>query len=607
MIIAFSLTQKDRLLKLIKLLLAIILLLISLAPANAQTTYPAVPNFRFTDNAGTLAWDKPAGAIYFDVEYKSSDRDSGNRRFVSSVRSWQIWFFDPLFTWQARIRGLFLLDDGNVTPGPWTNFITFAAYTPTPSPTPTPAGSVACENEIVNSAYQFTCEFTLLNSDADIQAIGWMDLPNAAHPVFGYEETNDNTLTVGVLPDDCGQTLSGHAIAFAHDLSYIARTDFSHTIECPTLTPTKTPTATDTPTDTPTATPLASGSVSCENDIVDSAYQFTCRLTLTERQSLIRAVGWFDQPGSAHRIFGYQETNGRTITSSVLPEDCNQTISGGAIAFDARGSFIAELDFSHVVKCPTLTPSPTATATPTATLKPLLAPRNLRQIVESTVAWDAVAGAVAYVLEWSPAIKGETDEIVWGLQYTIPNMQTDVTYTMRVQAVGIYGEYENTSDWSDELQFLIVPSPTPTATDTPTADRYTDRYRYGRPIRPCRPPASREPRPSPSRRRPAPPARPIPIPSHSPIPSRRHALYLAALRPAFGPCIKTGRFEITMHAGSNVMSESFSNIPAETPVPGKPALTTRSYRIGDLSARIPAQTHALKTCLMRRPSQLTRQ
>ena len=99
--------------KLAKLLLAIIFLLISLAPAAAQTNYPTVPNFRFIDAAGTLAWDKPDGAIYFDLEYKNSqDEWTGNRQFISSVCSWQIWFFDPLISWQARTRGLFLKDDG---------------------------------------------------------------------------------------------------------------------------------------------------------------------------------------------------------------------------------------------------------------------------------------------------------------------------------------------------------------------------------------------------------------------------------------------------------------------------------------------------------------
>ena len=65
----------------IKPLFAIIALLLLIAPAAAQTTYPSVPNLRFTDKAGTLAWDAPDGVRYYDLEIRRNQILYSSRNF----------------------------------------------------------------------------------------------------------------------------------------------------------------------------------------------------------------------------------------------------------------------------------------------------------------------------------------------------------------------------------------------------------------------------------------------------------------------------------------------------------------------------------------------
>ena len=103
--------------------------------------------------------------------------------------------------------------------------------------TPAPTGSVSCENHVVNGAHRFTCGFTLLNSDATVRVVGWLDQDSAPVPILGYSESTDGTFTQSILPEECGQTLLGRAIALDFQNNYLADVNFSHEMLCPTLTP----------------------------------------------------------------------------------------------------------------------------------------------------------------------------------------------------------------------------------------------------------------------------------------------------------------------------------------------------------------------------------
>ncbi len=119
------------------------------------------------------------------------------------------------------------------------------------TPTGTPTGSVSCENQVVNGAHRFTCDFTLLNSDATVLSVGW----SVREPIVTYEESTDWTFDLSILPHECGQTFVARAIAYDENYYDLTSVDFSHEMLCPTLTPTAT--ATNTPTATATSTPTA--------------------------------------------------------------------------------------------------------------------------------------------------------------------------------------------------------------------------------------------------------------------------------------------------------------------------------------------------------------
>ena len=103
---------------------------------------------------------------------------------------------------------------------------------------------MTCENKAINGDNGFSCAFTLHNSRVAYQAVGWMDQPDVEQPMFGYRESEDGTLSLRVLPEECGKTFEGGAIAFAFTLKYLATVDFTHKTICSLSTDTPVPTAT---------------------------------------------------------------------------------------------------------------------------------------------------------------------------------------------------------------------------------------------------------------------------------------------------------------------------------------------------------------------------
>ena len=443
----------------IKYFLAIIALLLAIAPAGAQAEPLSPPsNVRFSADGRTVSWDPPTGLVgHYRIHYGWTKGEIGELHDIplGNVTSFRIPDFDPSATWQARVRAMHAVDYRlHSWYGPWEYW---HPPTPTPSPTPTatpsasylsrhyenrtvyeeqscadrrefrrcsrycldadpgqcwgktcgpwlvgvaaepscatpegaptatatlaPSGSVSCENEVVAGKNTFNCAFTLHNSRVAYQAVGWMDQPEAEYPFFSYYESEDGMLSRTLFPEDCGQTLSGRAIAFAVTLEYLATVDFSHEAICslPTDTPvppTDTPTPeppTDTPippTDTPTPvpptdtpTPEPSGSVSCANAV--SANRVTCTFSLEHYALEFARVDWSDR-GTGHAFIGNVETADGIFSADIAPGDCGKTIEGRAVALDSADVQLAAVDFSHALVCPIPTDTPVPpTDTPT--------------------------------------------------------------------------------------------------------------------------------------------------------------------------------------------------------------------------------------------------
>lgn len=310
--------------RLIRLIIAIIVLILTLAAAAAQESeWPAVKNLRFTDYAGSFSWDSPAKEVRgFSIDLNV--RENGrfvDRRFYhvgSGELSSQIRPFEAGKAWRVRVRANYADGDFRTRFGDWSKWVYLYPPTPTPKPTDTPSasyrqsfyenrsvydeescadrrefrrcrqtclrsdptncwdltcgpwqvgvaaprscptpegaptptatvapsGSVKCENKVINGDNGFSCAFTLHNSRVAYQAVGWMDQPDVERPMFGYREGEDGTLSLRVLPEECGKTFEGRAIAFAFTPKYLATVDFTHKAICSLSTDTPVPTAT---------------------------------------------------------------------------------------------------------------------------------------------------------------------------------------------------------------------------------------------------------------------------------------------------------------------------------------------------------------------------
>ena len=87
---------------------------------------------------------------------------------------------------------------------------------------------------------------------------------------------------------------------------------------------------------------------------IDSPAPLPCTTAMRRSGS----SGWLDQDSVREPILGYRETTDGIYTSSIYPDECGRTILGQAIALDRRNNYLAEVDFTHELLCPTLTPAP---------------------------------------------------------------------------------------------------------------------------------------------------------------------------------------------------------------------------------------------------------
>ncbi len=129
---------------------------------------------------------------------------------------------------------------------------------------------------------------------------------------------------------------------------------------------------------------------------------------------------------------------------------------------------------------PTRTPTntPTATPTPTSTravLRGLRTPK-LSLLSSTTLAWDAVAGAVGYELYLSGDGASQRVQVdAPQTEYSFSNLLTGVTYVVLARALGDGRIYESQGRWSQFVRIRLpsvdtdTPTVSHTATVTPTA------------------------------------------------------------------------------------------------------------------------------------------
>ena len=247
----------------------------------------------------------------------------------------------------------------------------------------------------------------------------------------------------------------------------------------PTPTPTLTPTATNTPTATTTPTPVTPQPLPAPRNL---------RLVSGS------TVTWDAVPGAprGYRLLLYLGGRAVRTTATRVTQYTFRNLEVGVIyeaVVVARGDGGRYLNSGPSNRLrlelkPTATPTATATATSTATNtatptatatstpvtpQPLPAPRNLRLVSDSTVAWDAVPGAPrGYRLLLY--LDGRIVEITGTriTQYTYMNLEVGVIYEAVVIARGDDGRYLNSGP-SNRLRLKLEPTATPTPTSTATS------------------------------------------------------------------------------------------------------------------------------------------
>lgn len=157
-----------------------------------------------------------------------------------------------------------------------------------------------------------------------------------------------------------------------------------------------------------------------------------------------------------------------------------QAISSDSTDYlDSRWTNFAVLSRPFPTATPTNTPTNTPTATPTRVILRGLATPKLRPVTGSTVAWNAIAGAIGYSLILSGA--GEIHSITVDApqtEYSFSGLKADETYRAQARALGDGRIYESRGRWSRIVEislpipataaFTTTAEPTSTATSKPT-------------------------------------------------------------------------------------------------------------------------------------------
>ncbi len=170
---------------------------------------------------------------------------------------------------------------------------------------------------------------------------------------------------------------------------------------------------------------------------------------------------------------------------------------------------------------PTDTPTPTAIPTDTPTEagpRELPAPSNLRHVSGSTVAWDAVEGALRYRLRWG--LRGGKRQFMTLdgalTQHTFTGLTAGEIYEVWVRALGDGVLYEKKGRWMGALQ--LIPGSTIPPTATPVPPTATPVPPTATPIPPTATPVPPTATPVPPTATPVPPtATPVP-PTATPVP-----------------------------------------------------------------------------------------
>ncbi len=150
-----------------------------------------------------------------------------------------------------------------------------------------------------------------------------------------------------------------------------------------------------------------------------------------------------------------------------------KAISSDATAYqDSYWSLTFVLRRPFPTATPTNTPTDTPTPTPTrVVLRGLRTPQNLRHVTDSTVAWDAVFGAVGYslILSGDGAFQRVTVDAPQ-TEYSFANLRAGTTYAAQARALGDGRRYEKQGRWSAVVRIMLpsIDTSTPTATHTVT-------------------------------------------------------------------------------------------------------------------------------------------
>ena len=327
--------------RLIKPILAIIILIITLAPAAVQAQQLDTPrNVRFVGFSGQVAWNSvySGSAHAHTVAYQRAGGGVVEAEVRGGLLSFSIPDFDPSVWWRVRVRAYY-----QATPfiqSRFSRWVEWVVPTPTPTPvtptaTPTPVTPTGTPSGSYRSTYYENRTVYEEESCADRR-----EFRRCRQTCLRADPANCWDLT-------CGPWLVGVAA----------------------------PPSCATPVGAPpaTATVAPSGSVSCENKVINGDNGFKCTFTLHNSRVAYQAVGWMDHPDTEHRFFSYHESEDGTLSRSLFPKDCGKTFSGRAIAFAVTLKYLATVDFTHKAICslstdtpvpPTDTPIPTDTPVP---------------------------------------------------------------------------------------------------------------------------------------------------------------------------------------------------------------------------------------------------
>ncbi len=380
--------------------------------------------------AGTVAWAAVTGATGYRVEWQIEGGKLETYNIGASPTQYTIPQPKAGAKYLIRVRAL---GDGerNESEGPWSETFTINAADLKDLAQPQNLrhlwGSTVAWNAVESATgYRIKWEKSGHNQETHIVAKSPTQYSMPGTEVGSIYLLRVQALGDGIEYEDDGpwSKILTVTVAFTPTPS---NTPTATPTQTPTFTPRPTATPTTTPTDTPTFTPSHTPT-NTPTDTPTPTATYTPSMTPTDTPTHTPT----DTP-----------TNTATPTATFTP--------------------------SHTPTA-TLTPSntPTSTITPTPAPKDLDAPGNLRLVSGTTVAWDSVTGAVAYLVVWYSEGANYEQATVYSASLTLYNVATGRTYDVDVQSLGDGKVYEAEGPWSSTLKLRVEPTNTPTAAPTNT-------------------------------------------------------------------------------------------------------------------------------------------